>query len=434
MTSSFATEIDIFSGDVPDFEQIDKLISSVNSSELNRERFRKDLEANEDSAKNIAMGLGYFVTGDYAAAQEKLSSAAESAQKHYYLGLIYKKQHRYDNAVKEFNKAMKNNADTNRVDLQKVDILRLEGKFKEAREKLGTCRQLQGTADYYHALGCIQNSEGNYEEALATFQKALEADENHVKSMFDMALLIDLRGDEEEAINLYRKIVEMTPANVNALLNLAVLYEDKGEFQKAGDCVNLVNKLHPNHQRAIMYLRDVESSKVMEVDEEREKLKDRRTQILETPITDFELSVRSRNCLRKMNIFTIGDLMRITEAELLSYKNFGETSLTEIRAMLESKGLRLGMHADGSGEELPEPMELDDEVEYDSDLLSKTVDELELSVRARRAVDRLKIRTLGELVSKTEAELLACKNFGITSLTEIKERLMKFGLNLRRIE
>jgi DNA-directed RNA polymerase subunit alpha len=433
MTSSSVTEIDIFSGDVPDFKAVDELVSNVNSSELNRIRFQKQLEQNNGSAKNIAMGLGYFALGDYTAAQDKLSTAAESAQKHFYLGLIYKKQRRYEEAVKEFDKAMKNNAETNRLDLQKIDILRLQGKFKEAREKLETCRQLQGSADYYHALGCIQNSEGSYEEALETFQKALQADENHVKSMFEMALLIDLRGDEEEAINLYRKIVEKTPANVNALLNLTVLYEDKGEYQKAGDCVNLVNRLHPNHPRAIMYMRDVESSKVMEVDEEREKQKDRRTQILETPITDFELSVRSRNCLRKMNIFTIGDLMRITEAELLSYKNFGETSLTEIRAMLESKGLRLGMHADGMAEELPEPVNVE-EAEYDSDLLSKTVDELELSVRALRAVDRLKIRTLGELVSKTEPELLACKNFGITSLTEIKERLMKFGLNLRRIE
>ena len=64
--------------------------------------------------------------------------------------------------------------------------------------------------------------------------------------------------------------------------------------------------------------------------------------MLEIPVTDFELSVRSRNCLKKMNIKTLGDLTRVSEQQLLSSKNFGETSLEEIKEMLTSKGLRIG--------------------------------------------------------------------------------------------
>jgi DNA-directed RNA polymerase subunit alpha len=59
---------------------------------------------------------------------------------------------------------------------------------------------------------------------------------------------------------------------------------------------------------------------------------------------------------------------------------------------------------------------------------------MELSVRARRALARLNIQTLGELINKTEAELLGCKNFGVTSLNEIKERLTSYGLGLRKLE
>ena len=81
----------------------------------------------------------------------------------------------------------------------------------------------------------------------------------------------------------------------------------------------------------------------MVYDEEKEMKKTRKNQILETPISDFELSVRSRNCLKKMKIRTLGDLLNITEAELLSYKNFGETSLKEVKAILETKSLNLGM-------------------------------------------------------------------------------------------
>ena len=109
------------------------------------------------------------------------------------------------------------------------------------------------------------------------------------------------------------------------------------EYDKALKCVEQVLKFHPNNQRAILFKKDIESSKTMLYDEEIEKTKDQRNRTLETPISDFELSVRSRNCLKKMNINTIGDLLRITEAELLAYKNFGETSLNEIKTYARIK-------------------------------------------------------------------------------------------------
>jgi DNA-directed RNA polymerase subunit alpha len=181
-----------------------------------------------------------------------------------------------------------------------------------------------------------------------------------------------------------------------------------------------------------MFKKDIESSKTMVYDEEKEKKKIRKTQILETPISDFELSVRSRNCLKKMNINTLGDLLNISEVELLSYKNFGETSLREIKDILESRGMHLGMTIEEkpSGEIL-----LHSTIEkQDTGTLNRTIDDLLLSVRAKRCMEKLNIRTLGELLCKTEAELLGCKNFGVTSLNEIKRGLAKYGLSLRTLE
>jgi DNA-directed RNA polymerase subunit alpha len=65
-------------------------------------------------------------------------------------------------------------------------------------------------------------------------------------------------------------------------------------------------------------------------------------QLLSISVNDFELSVRSRNCLQKMGVETLGDLVRTSEQQLLASKNFGETSLVEIREMLASKGLSWG--------------------------------------------------------------------------------------------
>jgi DNA-directed RNA polymerase subunit alpha len=250
--------------------------------------------------------------------------------------------------------------------------------------------------------------------------------------LFHLAYRHDLSGYESAAIDYYNQAIASSPAYVSALLNLAVLYEDRGEFDKASLCVETVLECHPNHPRANLFKKDVDSSKTMYYDEEREKKRSRKNQILETPISDFELSVRSRNCLRKMNIRTLGDLLNITEAELLSYKNFGETSLREIKAILDTKGLRLGMALEDKG--LP-PGEVPGQgSQEDEGLLNKPVEDLQLSVRARKCLQKLTLHSIGELTRTTEAELLGCKNFGVTSLNEIKKALTGLGLSLRSLD
>src|SRR5690606_21167149 len=105
--------------------------------------------------------------------------------------------------------------------------------------------------------------------------------------------------------------------------------------------------------------------------------------------------------------------------------------------ILRNKGLRLGMTVEElSGRDfgVPEAPPLSPEEAPDPnspDPARRPVTELDLSVRSRRIVDLLKIRTIGDLANKTEAELLACPNFGQTSLNEIKTKLDELGLSLR---
>jgi len=211
-----------------------------------------------------------------------------------------------------------------------------------------------------------------------------------------------------------------------------VLYEDAGQYDQAISCLQRILAANPNHARAQLFLKDVEACKTMYYDEDKAKLIAKRNAVLDIPVTDFELSVRARNCLKKMNIRCLGDLVKTTEADLLSYKNFGETSLKEIKDMLTSKGLRLGQALEEEGEyaqaDSQEPVSL-----AESGVLSTPVEQVELSVRARKAIESLGIKTLGELASKTEAELLACRNFGQTSLNEIRQRLADYGLCLREV-
>ena len=72
-------------------------------------------------------------------------------------------------------------------------------------------------------------------------------------------------------------------------------------------------------------------------------------EVLNRSVEELELSVRSYNCLKNANIQTIGELVQKTEAEMLRTKNFGRKSLNEIKEILGTIGLSLGMKIDQHG-------------------------------------------------------------------------------------
>ncbi|MGA1980308.1 MAG: DNA-directed RNA polymerase subunit alpha C-terminal domain-containing protein [Sedimentisphaerales bacterium] len=431
-------QIDLFADTIPSLDDIGKLSCFVHSSEANRIAFSKQVEENMSGTSQkafLATGIGLFILGSNAEAVKRLEKAKDCKEKLIYLAFALRRMGKFDEAIENLQKALDYEADKLNITLEKAATYRYASNFDGAAKELKTLANFENvSAEYHYQLGRLQETQGLYDEATDNYKTALELSPNHQRALFHLAYRCDLSGDEEAAIDYYRQIASTAPVYVSALLNLAVLYEDTGEFDKAFRCIDKVLKYHPNHQRAILFKKDIESSKTMFYDEEKEKKKDHRIQILETPISDFELSVRSRNCLKKMNIETIGDLLNITEGGLLSYKNFGETSLREVKAVLESKGLHLGMALEEKQAAFADIFDRSGVREENEGLLSKSVDDLQLSVRARKCLQKLNIRTLGELVRRTDAELLGVKNFGVTSLNEIKKAVSNLGLSLRSLD
>ena len=261
---------------------------------------------------------------------------------------------------------------------------------------------------------------------------ACGTDQNH---KFKLAYLLDLVGEESEAIALYEELVSTELPHINALINLSVIYEDRGNLNAAEKCLRQVLDTDPNHKRARLYIVDVQSSTDMYYDEEVARDAAKNAAMMNTPVTDFELSVRARNCLKKMEIRTLGDLLKVSENELLSYKNFGETSLVEIKHMLTARGLRLGQGAEGGHVSRVHQDRYEELLNHAPEqILKQPVSALNLTVRARKALQALNIQSLGELAIRTEAELMGIKNFGTTSLVEISEKLREHGLELRNID
>jgi DNA-directed RNA polymerase subunit alpha len=92
-------------------------------------------------------------------------------------------------------------------------------------------------------------------------------------------------------------------------------------------------------QQQLAVFVDLESEGEPEAEEKEEEI----DPILLRPVDDLELTVRSANCLKAENIYYIGDLIQRTEVELLKTPNLGKKSLTEIKDVLASRGLSLGM-------------------------------------------------------------------------------------------
>ncbi|MDG2424134.1 MAG: DNA-directed RNA polymerase subunit alpha C-terminal domain-containing protein [Phycisphaerales bacterium] len=294
-----------------------------------------------------------------------------------------------------------------------------------------------GAVNTVDATQALQDAKQHEQDGnrLAAIEALRSIASSNDEAAFRLAYHLDLVGEEDEAVSLYEDLVRrQTRPSINVMLNLAVILEDRGDINGAERCLRQILDTEPNHERARLFMMDVRSSKDMYYDEEQARDMAKRNALLDTPVTDFELSVRARNCLKKMQIRTLGDLLKVSESELLSYKNFGETSLVEINQMLTSKGLRLGQSLQSHYSRMRQ--EIYDEIKGKASeaVLNKPITQLDFSVRARKALQLLGVHTVGDLATRTEAELMGVKNFGATSLDEVNDVLQSYNLDLRTLE
>ena len=393
-----------------------------------------ELEVRDDQtpASAVRLGVCYYLLGRYQRAIETLSNADGGALAKFYLGKSNYALGNFKQAQDSYKAAKTAGYNGDDCVLATTEVLRASGDPKAALLALDQLfGPVESTAEYlYQRAATIAVIGGNPGEVVALFERAVATQEIHVGAMFGLALENDRRGNDDLAFDLYQRAAGCFPTHVGVLLNLGLMYEDMARYDRAQQCYQRILDSHPSHSRARLYFKDAAASRDQFFDEDAQKKSDRLAQVLGIPVSDFELSVRSRNCLQKMGVRTLGDLTRTSEQELLASKNFGETSLIEIREMLNSKGLELGQFAQERTKE-ETPLELSAMSPDEQAMLDRPISDLNLSVRARKAMVRLGLVTLGDLCRKTGDDLLECKNFGVTSLNEVRERLTAIGLKLR---
>ncbi len=384
----------------------------------------------DQPADALRVGLSLCLLNRHEDALAYLQKAADSPEKYLYLGRTHRLLGDFAAAREAFDKAKKAGADADAVSVELARTALAAGEADKAESLLSSVDEAGRSADWYVARARLLEARGLRNEAIEAYEQALDREEDHSEAVFRLAYIADLQGDDDLAIDYYESLMTGGPVHVNALLNLAVLYEDHERYDDAEDCIDKVLAICPTHERARLFLKDIEAGQDMVIDEDSERFREKRGALFDIPIIDFELSVRARNCLQSMGINTLGDLLRVTEEQLLAYKNFGETSLDEIKEVLAARGMHLGQALED--ERKARQQEILRQVQGDPAILVKPVGDLQLSVRARKALQRLNIQTIGELAARSENELLGVKNFGQTSLNEIRQRLNEYGLSLRK--
>ncbi len=417
--------------------EIEQITRAVTESYANYRELREAVQELENQptrtpATAARLGVCLYLLGRYSDAVSMLSHSDGGAMTHYYLGKANLALDKYSEAITAYESSEKAGYDRDAVRLALAEAYRYDHRLEDSLKLLdGLSGAIEQTSEYlFQRALTIQGLGGSQEEYRALLERAVQSDSAHAGALFHLALENDRYGNDDYARELYERAARQFPTHLGTLLNLGILYEDMQAYDRAKQCYDRILDYFPGHPRARLFFKDADASRDMYYDEEARREHDRLSQVLSIPVSDFELSVRSRNCLQKMGLMTLGDLTETTELELLASKNFGETSLVEIRDMLSSKGLELGQFANQRRHEEPsyDPESLSDD---ERALLDRPISDLNLSVRARKCMVRLGLTTIGELVRRTGDDLLECKNFGVTSLNEVREKLTAASLKLR---
>jgi DNA-directed RNA polymerase subunit alpha len=404
----------------PSFAQIRSLLRAARQDSEERSRLAALLQdgipGTKDKARTAILALAL---GRHADAEEALDgSEKKDGFAQAILGLIYADLEEWADAKTALTAAAKSTPDA-RSDL--VRVLVAAGTPDDAEKAIAGIEGAE--AEFLHGL--VLEARGNIEAAIKAFEAALEADSAHIESAFKLGVLLDRIGDDDIASEHYLICADATPAYVPGVINLGILYDERGEANAAIDCFRQALAYNPRDKKALSLLRDAKASRQMYYDEHEERERERMEKIMRTSVNDFELSVRSRNCLAKMNIFTLGDLLRISESEMLSYKNFGETSLKEVKEMLAARNLRLGMYRDESDRTISKA---------DQKVLGESIERLELSPQHQQVLESVGVSRIGDLAQYSDLDLYKINGSGQSFVQELATALGAYGVAIRKPE
>jgi DNA-directed RNA polymerase subunit alpha len=388
-------------------------------------------QLSSENKADVRRGTAQWLLGRSEEAAKILEPARTSKERSYVLGVSLLEAGRSAMAVEVLKEANEADGSDPLVSAAYCEAKIRSGKVEEAESHVDRLAKKE-TAQGYYLKGLLADVQDRHEEAAKAYEKAQEVEPGHAPSMFRLAYLLDLAGEDDRALELYEQLRRQRPMHVASVMNLGVMYEDRGEYERAAQCFQSVLDYFPGNTRAQLFLKDAQASMTMFYDEEAARREAKLHQVLGQPVAEVSFSPRVRTALQKLNVNTLGDLVGKSEEDFLGIANFGRTSLRELKEFLSSKGLSLssggGMVAPAMAEEAV-PVVAGGAVS--EEVSKKNLSDFEWSGRIRKVFEKLSLVTIGDLLARSEKDLLKSKNLGVTSIKEIRKKLGQLGVAMK---
>ncbi|HUR38462.1 MAG TPA: DNA-directed RNA polymerase subunit alpha C-terminal domain-containing protein [Planctomycetota bacterium] len=404
--------------------QLDELLAEFGS------KVAKALSS--ENKAEIRRGASLWLLGKSEEAIKVLEPARVSKERSYILGVSYLEAGRPQDALAALKEASEADGSDAHISAAYCEAKIRAGKYDEAETHVDKLLKKDGAQGFY-LKGLLADLQGYHDEGMKSYEKALEIEPGHPSALFRLAYIMDRFGEDSRALELYEQLRKMRPMHLNTVMNLGVLYEDRGEYERAIQCYQTVLDYYPGHGRAGLYLKDAQASLTMFYDEDAARREAKVAQILGQPVAEISFSPRVRTALQKLGVNSLADLVAKSEEDLLQIPNFGRTSLRELKEFLSSKGLSLASASGPGGivEPAVEEAPVITEGPVNEETLKKNLSDFEWSGRIRKVYEKMGVVTVGDLLKRTEKDLLKSKNLGVTSIKEIRKKLGQLGVSMK---
>jgi len=385
-----------------------------------------------ENKAEVRRGTALWLLGKSEEAIKVLEPARVSKERSYVLGVSYLEAGRPQDALAALKEASEADASDAHISAAYCEAKIKAGKYEEAETHVDKLVKKDGAQGFY-LKGLLADFQGYHDEAMKSYEKALEIEPANPSALFRLAYIMDRFGEDSRALELYEQLRKMRPMHLNTVMNLGVLYEDRGEYERAIQCYQTVLDYYPGHGRAGLYLKDAQASLTMFYDEDAARREAKVAQILGQPVAEISFSPRVRTALQKLGVNSLADLVAKSEEDLLQIPNFGRTSLRELKEFLSSKGLSLASASGPGGvvEPAVEEAPVITEGPVNEETLKKNLSDFEWSGRIRKVYEKMGVVTVGDLLKRTEKDLLKSKNLGVTSIKEIRKKLGQLGVSMK---
>ena len=167
-------------------------------------------------------------------------------------GIAYFGKDEYDNAIRDYNKAVELKPDNARAYRSRGDAYNNKGEYEQSIQDYDKAIELKpDDATIYLNRGNAYNDKGEHERAIQDYDKAIELKPDDAGAYLNRGVAYNRKGEYDEAIQDYDKAIELKPDDAMAYSNRAAAYNSKGEYDRAIQDCNKAIEIKPDYKGAI---------------------------------------------------------------------------------------------------------------------------------------------------------------------------------------